>query len=137
MSSMKTFACAPEVHGETHVPDFITRSEVHLRELMRHLGTMSSVMSSSGGSDVGVRDGEFNDARTYSGRNSSRVSFDPQRGSALRRRSAVVEEEVLDVRALHERSLMDVVTPVTPLMPESVPKSLKMRHVHEEDVVEQ
>ena len=32
---------------------------------------------------------------------------------------------------------MDVVTPVTPLMPESVPKSLKMRHVREEDVVEQ
>ena len=77
MSSMKSFACAPEVHGKTHVPDFITRSEVHLRELMRHLGTMSSVMSSSGGSDVGVRDGEFNDARTYSSRNSSRVSFNP------------------------------------------------------------
>ena len=75
LSSMKLFAGAPEVHGETHVPDLITSLDVHLRELMRHLGTMSPVMSSSGSSDVSVRDGEFDGTGTHSSRNSSRMNF--------------------------------------------------------------
>ena len=61
LSSMKLFTGAPEVYGEAHVPDLITSLHVHLRELMRHLETMSLVMNFSGSSDVRVR--EKNEAR--------------------------------------------------------------------------
>ena len=101
---MKLFAGAPEVHGETHVPDLITSLDVHLRELMRHLGTMSPVMSSSGSSDVSVRDGEFDGPGMYSSRNSSRMNFnssgdlhhdDVRRG--WRKRSWMLEHFMRDV----------------------------------------
>ena len=79
LSSMKLFAGTPEVHGETHVPDLITGLDVHLRELMRHLGTVSPVMSSSGSRDVSVRDGEFDGTGMHSSRNSSRMNFNSSR----------------------------------------------------------
>ena len=104
LSSMKLFAGAPEIHGETHVPDLITSLDVHLRELMRHLGTMSTIMSSSNSSNVCVRDGEFDGSGTYSSRNSSRMSFnssgdlhrdDVRRGS--KKRSWILEHFTRDV----------------------------------------
>ena len=76
LSSMNLFASAPEVHGETHVLHVITSLDVHLRELMRHLETMSPVISSSGSSDVSFRDGKFDGAGMYSSMNSSRMNSD-------------------------------------------------------------
>ena len=104
LSSMKLFAGAPEVYGETHVPDLITSLDLHLRALTRHLGTMSPVMNSSSSSDVCVRDGEFDGSGTYSSRNSLRMSFnssgdlhrdDVRRG--WRKRSWMLEHFMRDV----------------------------------------
>ena len=71
----KGSAGAPEVYGETDVFDLIKSLIVHLRKLMRHLGTMSPVVSSSSRSDASVRDREFDGAGTYSSRNSSRTNL--------------------------------------------------------------